>query len=144
MPFPGVQEVDTSILGISKDEAAKFPYIASMGIYVFKKDILLKLLRWRFPTSNDFGGEIIPASASEYNVQVGSQCPCKIPKQLLLGLRMLDVMGLMMKDRVCSFVINQVKIFIVRLLIRLRLCRRTCLMTTGKTLAPSSRSSRPI
>ncbi|CAI5462650.1 unnamed protein product [Closterium sp. Yama58-4] len=62
-------EVDTSILGISKEEAAKFPYIASMGIYVFKKDILLKLLRWRFPTSNDFGGEIIPASAAEYNVQ---------------------------------------------------------------------------
>lgn len=61
--------VDTSILGLSPDQAAKFPYIASMGIYVFKKDILLKLLRWRFPTSNDFGGEIIPASAAEYNVQ---------------------------------------------------------------------------
>ena len=26
-------------------------------------------VRWRFPTSNDFGGEIIPASAAEYNVQ---------------------------------------------------------------------------
>ena len=43
---PTFQEVDTSILGISKEQAAKFPYIASMGIYVFKKDILLKLLRW--------------------------------------------------------------------------------------------------
>eukprot|EP00271_Cylindrocystis_brebissonii_P023053 TRINITY_DN924_c0_g3_i1.p1 TRINITY_DN924_c0_g3~~TRINITY_DN924_c0_g3_i1.p1 ORF type:complete len:525 (+),score=102.90 TRINITY_DN924_c0_g3_i1:42-1616(+) len=61
--------VDTSILGLSREEAKKSPYIASMGIYVFKKDILLKLLRWRYPTSNDFGSEIIPASAAEYNVQ---------------------------------------------------------------------------
>eukprot|EP00271_Cylindrocystis_brebissonii_P023052 TRINITY_DN924_c0_g2_i1.p1 TRINITY_DN924_c0_g2~~TRINITY_DN924_c0_g2_i1.p1 ORF type:complete len:539 (+),score=85.14 TRINITY_DN924_c0_g2_i1:52-1617(+) len=61
--------VDTSILGLDPAQAAKFPYIASMGIYVFKKDILLNLLRWRYPTSNDFGSEIIPASAAEYNVQ---------------------------------------------------------------------------
>ncbi|XP_024536250.1 glucose-1-phosphate adenylyltransferase large subunit 1 [Selaginella moellendorffii] len=62
-------QVDTTALGLSREEAKKMPYIASMGIYVFRKDVLLKLLRWRYPTSNDFGSEIIPAAASEYNVQ---------------------------------------------------------------------------
>lgn len=37
--------VDTSIFGLSAQEARKFPYIASMGIYVFKIDVLLKVLR---------------------------------------------------------------------------------------------------
>ncbi|XP_044498177.1 glucose-1-phosphate adenylyltransferase large subunit 1, chloroplastic isoform X2 [Mangifera indica] len=57
--------VDTTVLGLSKTEAEKKPYIASMGVYIFKKEILLNLLRWRFPTANDFGSEIIPASARE-------------------------------------------------------------------------------
>ncbi|XP_078181266.1 glucose-1-phosphate adenylyltransferase large subunit 3, chloroplastic/amyloplastic-like [Carex rostrata] len=59
-------QVDTTVLGLSREAAEKKPYIASMGVYVFKKDILLNLLRWRFPTANDFGSEIIPASAKEY------------------------------------------------------------------------------
>ncbi|CAD5190469.1 glucose-1-phosphate adenylyltransferase large subunit 3, chloroplastic/amyloplastic-like [Musa acuminata AAA Group] len=62
-------EVDTSVLGLSKEEAAKNPYIASMGVYVFKKELLLNLLRWRFPTANDFGSEIIPASAKEFFIK---------------------------------------------------------------------------
>lgn len=62
-------QVDTTVLGLSKEEAEKKPYIASMGVYIFKKDILLNLLRWRFPTANDFGSEIIPASAKEINVK---------------------------------------------------------------------------
>ncbi|KDO74746.1 hypothetical protein CISIN_1g013483mg [Citrus sinensis] len=57
--------VDTTVLGLSKQEAEEKPYIASMGVYLFKKEILLNLLRWRFPTANDFGSEIIPASANE-------------------------------------------------------------------------------
>ncbi|XP_047945342.1 glucose-1-phosphate adenylyltransferase large subunit 3, chloroplastic/amyloplastic [Salvia hispanica] len=61
--------VDTTVLGLSQEEAEKKPYIASMGVYVFKKDILLNLLRWRFPTANDFGSEIIPASAREFHIQ---------------------------------------------------------------------------
>ncbi len=40
------QQVDTTVLGLSPEEAKKKPYIASMGIYVFKKDVLLKLLRY--------------------------------------------------------------------------------------------------
>ncbi|PKA58281.1 Glucose-1-phosphate adenylyltransferase large subunit 1, chloroplastic [Apostasia shenzhenica] len=62
-------EVDTSVLGLSREQAKKKPYLASMGVYIFKKDILLNLLRWRFPTANDFGSEIIPASAKELFVK---------------------------------------------------------------------------
>ncbi|KAJ8766333.1 hypothetical protein K2173_022392 [Erythroxylum novogranatense] len=62
-------QVDTTVLGLSKDQAVNKPYIASMGVYVFKKEILLNLLRWRFPTANDFGSEIIPASVKEFNVK---------------------------------------------------------------------------
>ncbi|GAV58247.1 NTP_transferase domain-containing protein [Cephalotus follicularis] len=62
-------QVDTTILGLSRQEAVGSPYIASMGVYLFKTDILLNLLRWRFPTSNDFGSEIIPAAVMENNVQ---------------------------------------------------------------------------
>ncbi|KAM0028869.1 putative glucose-1-phosphate adenylyltransferase [Helianthus debilis subsp. tardiflorus] len=61
--------VDTTLLGLSQQEAEESPYIASMGIYVFKKDVLFKLLRWRYPTSNDFGSEILPAAVTEHNVQ---------------------------------------------------------------------------
>ncbi|KAG9457951.1 hypothetical protein H6P81_002459 [Aristolochia fimbriata] len=61
--------VDTTVLGLPRDEAVKKPYIASMGVYVFKKEILFNLLRWRFPTANDFGSEIIPASAREFFIK---------------------------------------------------------------------------
>lgn len=62
-------EVDTTVLGLSPQEAQKTPYIASMGIYVFRTDLLLNLLRWGYPTANDFGSEIIPACTKDYNVQ---------------------------------------------------------------------------
>jgi glucose-1-phosphate adenylyltransferase len=39
--------VDTTVLGLSKEEALEKPYIASMGVYVFKKEILLNLLRYK-------------------------------------------------------------------------------------------------
>lgn len=65
-----MQQVDTSLFGLSPQDAITSPFIASMGVYVFKTDVLLKLLKWRYPTSNDFGSEIIPASVNEYNVHV--------------------------------------------------------------------------
>ncbi|CAN1293123.1 Glucose-1-phosphate adenylyltransferase large subunit 4, chloroplastic/amyloplastic [Linum perenne] len=55
--------VDTSILGLSAEEAKEFPHIASMGVYVFKTDVL------QYPTANDFGSEILPMSLKHYNVQ---------------------------------------------------------------------------
>ena len=42
----GLQQVDTTVLGLSPEDAEKKPYIASMGIYVFKEEVLLKLLRY--------------------------------------------------------------------------------------------------
>lgn len=60
--------VDTSILGLRPEEAKENPYIASMGIYVFKKEILVKLLKENLENT-DFGKEIIPAAAKDYNVQ---------------------------------------------------------------------------
>ena len=61
-------QVDTTTLGLDPEQANKMPYIASMGIYVFKRDVLIDLLN-RSPEQTDFGKEIIPASAQDYNVQ---------------------------------------------------------------------------
>lgn len=60
--------VDTTVLGLSPEEATQSPFIASMGIYVFKREALLKLLK-EAPERTDFGKEIIPASAADYNIQ---------------------------------------------------------------------------
>jgi glucose-1-phosphate adenylyltransferase len=61
-------QVDTTTLGLTPELAVQNPYIASMGIYVFKKDVLIKLLKESLEQT-DFGKEIIPAAASNYNVQ---------------------------------------------------------------------------
>ncbi|KAJ0750781.1 putative glucose-1-phosphate adenylyltransferase [Helianthus annuus] len=63
------QQVDTTLLGLSDYEALQNPYIASMGVYVFKTDVLLELLKWKYPSCNDFGSEIIPYALAEHNVQ---------------------------------------------------------------------------
>ncbi|KAJ6708850.1 GLUCOSE-1-PHOSPHATE ADENYLYLTRANSFERASE LARGE SUBUNIT 3 CHLOROPLASTIC [Salix koriyanagi] len=67
--FLPLQQVDTTLLGLSKQEAMQFPYIASMGVYVFRTDVMLKLLRCSYPSCNDFGSEIIPSAVKEHNVQ---------------------------------------------------------------------------
>lgn len=61
-------QVDTTALGLSPEAAKQQPYIASMGIYVFKRDVLVDLLR-NYPTQTDFGKEIIPSSSQDYNIQ---------------------------------------------------------------------------
>jgi glucose-1-phosphate adenylyltransferase len=60
--------VDTTILGLTSEQAQQKPYIASMGIYVFKREVLSKLLRESLQQT-DFGKEIIPSAANDYNVQ---------------------------------------------------------------------------
>ncbi|MGF1991028.1 MAG: glucose-1-phosphate adenylyltransferase [Nostoc sp. ZfuVER08] len=60
--------VDTSVLGLTKEQAQEQPYIASMGIYVFKKEVLFKLLR-ESTERTDFGKEIIPDASKDYKVQ---------------------------------------------------------------------------
>jgi len=61
-------QVDTSVLGLSPEQSKQKPYIASMGIYVFKREVMVKLLKEQLERT-DFGKEIIPASAKDYNVQ---------------------------------------------------------------------------
>lgn len=60
--------VETANFGLTAEEAAKRPFLASMGIYVFDYKRLVELLnedKSRF----DFGGEIIPAAIEKFNVQ---------------------------------------------------------------------------
>jgi glucose-1-phosphate adenylyltransferase len=60
--------VDTSVLGLSREEAKISPYIASMGIYVFEKQVLHDLLE-HDPHGADFGREILPGALRTHNVQ---------------------------------------------------------------------------
>jgi glucose-1-phosphate adenylyltransferase len=60
--------VDTTVLGLPAETAKEFPYIASMGIYVFEKQVLHDLLK-AASDQTDFGREVIPGSARDYNVQ---------------------------------------------------------------------------
>lgn len=43
-------------------------YLASMGIYIFNKQLLYKLLNETYPAATDFGKEIMPNSIENYNV----------------------------------------------------------------------------
>lgn len=61
-------QVDTTVLGLNAEEARVKPYIASMGIYLFKREVLIDLLNQN-PDYTDFGKEIIPTSAKSLNVQ---------------------------------------------------------------------------
>lgn len=57
-------KVDTTILGLDDERAKDLPFIASMGIYVVSKDVMLNLLRNEFPGANDFGSEVIPGATA--------------------------------------------------------------------------------
>lgn len=61
-------QVDTRLLGLDENEAKRRPYLASMGIYVFKYDRLEQLLR-EDPSWMDFGKEVIPAAIRAGHVQ---------------------------------------------------------------------------
>jgi len=60
--------VDTTTLGLNAEEAKARPFLASMGIYVFKYDRLEELLR-DSTEHVDFGREVIPGAIGKYNVQ---------------------------------------------------------------------------
>src|ERR671915_1976687 len=60
--------VDTSAFGLSPEEAARRPFLASMGIYVFNYQWLEELLA-RDETWVDFGKQVIPAAIQCCNVQ---------------------------------------------------------------------------
>ncbi len=61
-------QVDTTKLGLNAEQAALKPYIASMGIYVFKKQVLVDLLK-KSLEQTDFGKEIIPGASATHNIQ---------------------------------------------------------------------------
>lgn len=61
-------QVDTTRFGLDPDDAQRRPYLASMGIYVFKYDKLEQLLA-RDPGWLDFGKEVIPAAIKTDHVQ---------------------------------------------------------------------------
>ena len=61
-------QVDTSKMGLTPEQAKESPFIASMGIYVFKKKVLIDLLE-NNPNQTDFGNEVIPGAAKDHNLQ---------------------------------------------------------------------------
>lgn len=61
-------KVDTASLGLSPAEAQARPFLASMGIYVFKYDQLERILA-QDDSWLDFGREVIPAMIETGNVQ---------------------------------------------------------------------------
>lgn len=60
--------VDRTAFGSSAEDAMARPFLASMGIYVFKYERLAELLA-EDPSWLDFGREIIPAAILKRNVQ---------------------------------------------------------------------------
>jgi glucose-1-phosphate adenylyltransferase len=63
-----LEEIGQSIPagGTSVGHAAETPFLASMGVYVFSRDVLLDMLER--DESKDFGREIIPAALGHYRV----------------------------------------------------------------------------
>ena len=59
-------QTDTAALGLNPDEAAKRPYLASMGIYLFKRDVLTDLLA--DASMIDFGYQVIPRAIEKLDV----------------------------------------------------------------------------
>lgn len=59
---------DTGIFGLSSEEAARRPFLASMGIYIFDPLTLRNLLVDNMKQT-DFGKEIIPGAISTHKVQ---------------------------------------------------------------------------
>ncbi|HEX7330178.1 MAG TPA: glucose-1-phosphate adenylyltransferase [Pyrinomonadaceae bacterium] len=61
-------QVDTTKLGLDANDAQRRPFLASMGIYVFKYEHLEQLLA-EDPSWMDFGKHVIPAAIKSRHVQ---------------------------------------------------------------------------
>jgi len=59
-------QTDTAALGLTPEDAAKRPYLASMGIYLFKNSVLADLLA--DASTIDFGYQVIPRSIEKFDV----------------------------------------------------------------------------
>jgi len=58
--------VDTQAFGLDKESAARSPYLASMGIYVFKEKVMFDVLQHDHQT--DFGKHVIPEAIGNHKV----------------------------------------------------------------------------
>ncbi len=56
---------DTAEFGLSEEDARNRPFLASMGIYLFKRSVLIDLLS--DPAMIDFGHQVIPAAIENYH-----------------------------------------------------------------------------
>lgn len=61
--------MDTSFYGLDQSDAASKPFVANMGIYIFKKAVLVDLLNNAFPDALDFSREILPYVVNNLNIQ---------------------------------------------------------------------------
>lgn len=61
-------KVNTQRYGLDPDSAASAPYLASMGIYVFKREVLIEFLK-QHPEHTDFGKHVIPAAIESLDVR---------------------------------------------------------------------------
>jgi glucose-1-phosphate adenylyltransferase len=59
-------QTDTAALGLNLEDARKKPYVASMGIYLFKCNVLIDLLA--DASMIDFGYQVIPRAIEKYDV----------------------------------------------------------------------------
>ena len=57
---------DTAALGLAPEQAEQRPYLASMGIYLFKRDVLSDLLA--DASMIDFGYQVIPKAIEKFRV----------------------------------------------------------------------------
>lgn len=60
--------IDPNFLEPERGQPDETRYLASMGVYVFRKDVLNRLLQEN-PGLTDFGKDIIPAAINDLNVQ---------------------------------------------------------------------------
>ena len=58
-------KTDTAVLGLNPRQASQRPYLASMGIYLFRRNVLVDLLS--DPSAIDFGHQVIPMAIDRYN-----------------------------------------------------------------------------
>lgn len=61
-------KADMTHFGFEPESAARTPYLASMGIYLFNRKTLIKLLL-EHPKHTDFGKHIIPTAIDDFRVQ---------------------------------------------------------------------------
>jgi len=61
----GEMRTDTTSLGLTREQSEQRPYLASMGIYLFRRDVLIELLS--DPSMIDFGYQVIPRAIEKYD-----------------------------------------------------------------------------